>query len=141
MAARHGLAKEFYDRLRGKARVAEGRKVEPTAAVIDSQSVKGAASVPAASRGYDGGKKINGRRRHVITDCLGLILMVMVTAGNITDRQAARGMLPLLRTRFPKIGLVWADGGYAGRLVAWAREKLRRDPPRASRRCGQRSST
>ncbi|MEU5439109.1 IS5 family transposase [Streptomyces sp. NPDC020719] len=120
----HGLAKELHDRLRGKARVAEGRTAEPTAAVIDSQSVKGAASVPAASRGYDSGKKINGRRRHVITDSLGLLLMVLVTAGNITDRQAARGMLPLLRKRFPKITLVWADGGYAGRVVTWAKEKL-----------------
>ncbi|QYX83283.1 IS5 family transposase [Streptomyces akebiae] len=120
----NGLVKELHDRLRGKVRVAEGRKVEPTAAIIDSQSVKGAASVPAVSRGYDGGKKINGRRRHVITDSLGLLLMVLVTAGNITDRQAARGMLPLLRTRFPKVGLVWADGGYAGRVVTWTKEKL-----------------
>ncbi|MFI6056553.1 IS5 family transposase [Streptomyces violascens] len=121
---RHGLAKEFHDRLRGRARRAEGRNAEPTAAVIDSQSVKGAASVPAASRGYDGGKKINGRRRHVITDSLGLLLMVLVCAGNVTDRQAARGMLPCLRKRFPKITPVWADGGYAGRVVTWAKQKL-----------------
>jgi transposase len=51
----NGLVKEFHDRLRGRVRVAEGRQVEPTAGIIDSQSVKGAASVPAASRGYDGG--------------------------------------------------------------------------------------
>ncbi|WP_246204745.1 IS5 family transposase [Streptomyces tailanensis] len=120
----HGLVKEFHDRLRGRAREAEGREAEPTAAVIDSQSVKGAASVPAASRGYDGGKKINGRRRHVITDCLGLLLMVLVCAADVTDRQAARIMLPRLRTRFRKITLVWADGGYTGRLVTWAKEKL-----------------
>ncbi|WP_406177427.1 IS5 family transposase [Streptomyces sp. NBC_00996] len=118
------MAREFHDRLRGRVRTAEGREVEPTAAVIDSQSVKGAASVPAATRGYDGGKKINGRRRHVITDCLGLILMVLVTAGDVTDRRAARAMLPHLRARFRKISLVWADGGYTGRLVAWAKEKL-----------------
>ncbi|MFJ9034726.1 IS5 family transposase [Streptomyces sp. NPDC102274] len=122
---RHGLAQEFHDRLRGRARRAEGRKVELTATVIDSQSVKGAASVPAVSRGYDGGKKINRRRRHVITDSLGLLLMVLVCAADVTDRQAACGMLPRLRTRFPKITLVWADGGYAGRLVDWARQKLR----------------
>lgn len=121
---RHGLAKEFHDRLRGRARRAAGRNAEPTAAVIDSQSVKGAASVPAASRGYDGGKKINGRRRHVITDSLGLLLMVLVCAADVTDRQAARGMLPCLRTRFPKITLVWADSGYSGRVVTWAKAKL-----------------
>ncbi|WP_234367354.1 transposase [Streptomyces pluripotens] len=79
-----GLAREFHDRLRQRARRAEGRDVEPTAAIIDSQSVKGAASVPDASRGYDGGKKINGRRRHVITDSIGLLLMVLVTAADVT---------------------------------------------------------
>lgn len=103
-----GLAREFHDRLRRRVRAAQGRDVEPTAAIIDSQSVKGAASVPAASRGFDGGKKINGRRRHVITDSLlGLLLMVLVTAGNITDRQAARVLLPQLHTvqeDHPRVG-------------------------------------
>ncbi|MEW2051883.1 IS5 family transposase [Streptomyces sp. NPDC005476] len=121
----NGLARELHDRLRGKAREAAGREAEPTAAIIDSQSVKGAASVPAASRGYDGGKKINGRRRHVITDSLGLLLMVLVAAGNVTDRQAAQVMLPQLRARFRKITLIWADSGYTGRLVTWAKERLR----------------
>ncbi|MFJ2746375.1 IS5 family transposase [Streptomyces sp. NPDC087440] len=119
-----GLAREFHDRLRGKVRESEGRSAEPTAAIIDSQSVKAAACVPAATRGYDGGKKINGRRRHVITDSLGLLLMVLVTAGNVTDRQAAYTLLPQLRSRFRKITLVWADGGYAGRLVSFARRTL-----------------
>jgi transposase len=121
---KNDLPKELHDRLRDKVRLAEGRDVEPTAGIIDSQSVKAAASVPAASRGYDGGKKINGRRRHVITDCLGMILMVMVTAANVTDRQAARIMLPGLRERFRELTLVWADGGYTGSLVDWAKEKL-----------------
>jgi transposase len=121
---KNDLPKELHDRLREKVRLAEGRDVEPTAGIIDSQSVKAAASVPAASRGYDGGKKINGRRRHVITDCLGMILMVMVTAANVTDRQAARIMLPGLRERFRELTLVWADGGYTGSLVDWAKEKL-----------------
>jgi transposase len=121
---RNGLAKEFHDRLRGRLREAEGRQVEPTAGIIDSQSVKGAASVPAASRGYDGGKKINGRRRHIITDSLGLLLMVLVTAGNVTDRQAAHVMLPQLRARFRKITLIWADSGYTGHLVTWAKKAL-----------------
>ncbi|WP_189827959.1 IS5 family transposase [Streptomyces finlayi] len=122
---KNGMAREFHDRLRGRLRTAEGRQVEPTAGIIDSQSVKGAASVPAASRGYDGGKKINGRRRHVITDSLGLLLMVLVTAGNVTDRQAAHMMLPPLHARFRKSTLIWADNGYTGHLVTWAKEKLR----------------
>ncbi|MEU9802725.1 transposase [Streptomyces sp. NPDC051000] len=62
-----GLIAEFHDRLRGKVRESEGRTPEPTAAIIDSQSVKAAAQVPAASRGFDGGKKINGRKRTTTT--------------------------------------------------------------------------
>ncbi|MET9563774.1 transposase [Streptomyces tauricus] len=71
-----------------------------------------------------GGKKINGRRRHVITDSLGLLLMIWVTAANVTEGQAARAMLPVQRTRFRKITLVWADGGCTGSLVTWAKEEL-----------------
>ncbi|MFC9243890.1 transposase [Streptomyces sp. NPDC057136] len=81
--------------------------------------------MPAASRGYDGGKKINGRRRHVITDSLGLLLMVLVTAADVTDRQAARIMLPRMRERFRKISLVWAEGGYTGRAVVAGRTRRR----------------
>ncbi|MGW0772006.1 transposase, partial [Streptomyces sp. NPDC002676] len=64
------------------------------------------------------------RKRHVVVDCLGLLLAVMVTAANTTDREAAMPLLEQLRARFHRIALVWADGGYAGRLVAWAAEKL-----------------
>ncbi|WP_280719786.1 IS5 family transposase [Kitasatospora sp. MAP5-34] len=120
-----GLIAEFHNRLRGRVRESEGRSAEPTAAIIDSQSVKAAASVPAASRGFDGGKLVNGRKRHVIVDCLGLLLMVLVTAADVTDRDAACGMLERLRSRYRTITLVWADGGYTGRLVAWAKETLR----------------
>ncbi|MFE9617694.1 transposase [Streptomyces sp. NPDC006384] len=82
----------------GKVREAAGREPEPTAAVVDSQSVKGDAVVGADSRGYDGGKEINGRRRHLICDTIGLLLAIRVTAADVTDRQAAAGMLPALRT-------------------------------------------
>nr|WP_245685358.1 IS5 family transposase [Streptomyces yerevanensis] len=119
-----GLTAELHDRLRDRVREDAGRSPEPTAAIVDSQSVKGAATVPATSRGYDGGKKINGRKRHIVTDCLGLLLVVMVTATSITDRDAARTLRPRLRARFTKISLVWADGGYTGKLVTWARKKL-----------------
>jgi transposase len=115
-----GLITELHDRLRGKARKAAGRDPEPTAAVIDSQSVKADAVVGAGSRGYDGGKKINGRRRHLICDTIRLLLMIHVTAGDITDRQAATEMLPALRGRFPTITKLWADSGYTGTLITWA---------------------
>jgi transposase len=120
----HGLIAEFHDRLRGRVREREGHEAEPTAGIIDAQSVKGAASVPAISRGYDGGKKINGRKRHIITDCLGLILVVAVTAANVGDREAAVPLLTRLRRLHRDICLVWADGGYTGDLIEWCRQKL-----------------
>ncbi|MEH6373169.1 transposase [Streptomyces sp. KLMMK] len=86
--------------------------------------MKAAASVPAASRGYDGGKKVPGRKRHIVTDTLGLLLVVAVTAANIGDRDAAAGLLMRLRRMHRDITLVWADGGYTGGLVGWCRDKL-----------------
>jgi transposase len=113
----HGLIAEFHDRLRGKVREREGRQAEPTAGIIDAQSVRAAATVPASSRGYDGGKKVPGRKRHIVTDTLGLLLVVVVTAANIGDRDAATGLLRRLRRLHRDITLVWADGGYTGPLV------------------------
>ncbi|WP_393099855.1 transposase [Streptomyces sp. LN325] len=97
-----------------------------TAAAVDSQSLRAAANIPRATSGWDGGKKIGGRRRHVVVDCLGLVLTVTVTvtAASVQDRDAAAGLLERLRTMYFAIDLVWADGGYAGRLVDWAAEAL-----------------
>lgn len=120
----HGLIAEFHDRLRGTVREREGREVEPTAGIIDAQSVRAAATVPAASRGYDGGKKVPGRKRHIVTDTLGLLLAVAVTAASIGDRDAAAGLLMRLRRLHRDITLVWADGGYTGSLVGWCRDQL-----------------
>jgi transposase len=120
----NGLIRELHDRLRERARKAEGRNLEPTAAVVDSQSVKADATVKNDSRGFDGGKKINGRKRHLIVDCLGLLLMVLVTPASTTDRDAAGTMLPILRESFRKLRLIWADSGYTGHLVDWAAREL-----------------
>ncbi|MEU7473537.1 IS5 family transposase [Streptomyces sp. NPDC044984] len=128
----HGLITEFHDRLRGKVREREGREAEPTAGIIDAQSVRAAATVPAASRGYDGGKKVPGRKRHIVTDTLGLLLVTRVTAANIGDRDAAAGLLGRLHRLHRDITLVWADGGYTGSLVGWCRDLeqfLPRDHP------------
>jgi transposase len=114
-----------HNDLREKVRRAEGRDADPTAAVIDSQSVRAAETVGADSRGYDAGKKVAGRKRHVIVDCLGLLLVVLVTTASVQDRDGARPALQRLRDLFDTITLVWADGGYAGRLVDWAKERLR----------------
>lgn len=116
---------EFHERLRGKAREAAGRDPEPTADIIDSQSVKAAAPVPAGSRGFDGGKEINGRKRHIVVTTAGLLLTAMVTAANVTDGEASLVLLARLARRFFLLRLVWADVGYAGPLVDFATRALR----------------
>jgi transposase len=119
-----GLLAEFHDRLRGKVRQKEGREVDPTAAIVDSQSVRAAANVPRSTTGWDGGKRVGGRKRHLVEDCLGLVLAVAVTAASVQDRDAAVPLLERLRRLYFSVRLVWADGGYAGRLVDWAAGKL-----------------
>ncbi|MFH8337440.1 IS5 family transposase [Streptomyces sp. AM6-12] len=114
----HLLVKEFHDRLRARIREREGRDTEPTAGVIDSQSVKADAVVGSDSRGFDGGKLINGRKRHVVVDTLGLLLGVMVTAADTGDRIAAQVLLGQVADVHARLELVWADGGYTGGLVA-----------------------
>ncbi|MEU1595115.1 IS5 family transposase [Streptomyces sp. NPDC005708] len=115
----HGLVKEFHDRLRARVREKLGRDAEPTAGMIDSQSVKADAVVGADSRGFDGGKQINGRKRHVVVDTLGLLLGVMVTAADVGDRTAAQVLLEQVADAHHRLALVWADGGYTGSLVEY----------------------
>jgi transposase len=122
--ARAGAWTRLHDALRDRARVAAGRSPLPTAAVIDSASVRGADTVPARSRGYDAGKRVNGRKRHIAVDTAGLLLAVVVTVAGIQDRDGAVRLLAALRAKFSTVALIWADGGYAGRLVCWARAVL-----------------
>ena len=82
--------------------------------------MRGADTVPTTSRGYDAGKKVNGRKRHLAVDPGGLLLAVVVTVAGLQDRDAAHRLLALLRARFTTIRHIWAEGGYAGRLVTWA---------------------
>ncbi|MEU6071202.1 IS5 family transposase [Streptomyces sp. NPDC047082] len=120
-----GLLAEFHDRLCDRVREKEGRTVDPTAAIVDSQSLRAAANIPRSTSGWDGGKKVGGRKRHLVVDCLGLVLAVAVTAASVQDRDAAVPLLERLRRQYFSVRLIWADGGYAGSLVGWAREKLR----------------
>jgi len=92
------------------------KKKAPSAAVIDSQSVK-VAEQP-GERGYDAGKKINGRKRHLLVDTLGLILAVVVHSAGVQDRDGAKLLLPAL-LNFGWVRKVFADGGYAGELLKW----------------------
>jgi putative transposase len=114
-----GTWERINSALRVEVRVAAGREPEPSAAVIDSQSVK-TTETPGV-RGYDAGKKVNGRKRHLLVDTLGLVLMVVVHAANIQDRDGARLLLEKARGRFPRLRLIWADGGYTGKLVDWVK--------------------
>lgn len=120
-----GVFEKIRDRLREKIRLRANRNPAPSAAVIDSQSVKAAETVGKPSRGYDGGKKIDGRKRHIAVDTQGLLLVVLVTAANLQDRAAARLLLPALHAVQRGVSWVWADGGYTSAdLVAWAKNTL-----------------
>ncbi|MFZ0191294.1 MAG: IS5 family transposase [Streptosporangiaceae bacterium] len=120
-----GSAEAMHDQLREQVRLLAGRTRVPSAAIIDSQSVKAAEEVARTGRGYDAGKKVNGRKRHIAVDVLGLLLTVLVTAASVQDRDAARPLLWNLRKAFPQVKLAWADGGYAGKLVSWAKAALK----------------
>ncbi|MFJ4487431.1 IS5 family transposase [Streptomyces diastaticus] len=116
-----GLLAQLHDRLGDKVRKQEGRSPDPTAAIVDSQSVRAASNVPRSTSGWDGGKKAGGRKRHLLVDCLGLFLAVAVTVANVQDRDAAVPLLERLRKLYFSIRLVWADGAYASAVVDWAR--------------------
>ena len=82
-----------------------------SAGVVDSQSVKGADTVGADSRGYDAGKKINGRKRHIVVDTLGLLVVVLVTAASAADRDGGARVLGRAKMAMPSLALIFADGG------------------------------
>jgi transposase len=123
--ASDGTVNRIHNALREQVRTAEGRNPDPSAALLDSQSVRAAESVARSTRGYDAGKKINGRKRHIATDTTGLLLVVLVTAASVQDRDAGRLLLWALHACFPRISKVWADGGYAGQLVEFAATTLK----------------
>jgi transposase len=121
-----GTTQRLLDGLRDRARLSAGRTAAPSAAIIDSQSVRAAETVSRATRGYDAGKKVQGRKRHIVVDTAGFLLAVLVTPASTQDRVAARYLLRrLCSTVGNRLRLVWADGGYTGTLLAWARTALR----------------
>lgn len=106
--------------LRIEIRVSVGKDPEPSAAVLDSQSVK--TTETSGVRGYDAGKKVNGIKRHLLVDTLGMILGVLISTADIQDRDGARTLLAQVKGQFPRLQKIWADGGYAGALVAWVKD-------------------
>lgn len=114
--AAKGRFVEMHARLAMMWREHERRDVNPTAAIIDSQSVR--TSAQGGPKGFDANKKIKGRKRHLATDTLGLLLAVVVTAASIQDRDAGPAVLDAALARYPTLALVYVDQGYAGRCAA-----------------------
>jgi len=109
-----GTDKRINDRLRRKVGTRAGRASEPTAAVMDSQSVNSSFTADADTVGVDGGKKIQGRKRNYLFDTLGLLLAVIVTAANVHDRHPGTELIDYARQNHPTISKMWADGTYGG---------------------------
>ncbi|MEU8326560.1 IS5 family transposase [Nonomuraea sp. NPDC048881] len=135
-----GVTEALLRELRIKARRQDGRDDEPSAGIIDSRSVKDADTVGRDSRGHDAGKTVNGRKRFIITDTTGLLVTVAVMAASRQDRDGAKTALLSAYLTTP-IRHVFADQGFAGRLVDWVRDTLRTRLEIVRKPADQRGST
>jgi transposase len=131
----YDYVRELYERLRRSARERAGRNAEPSAGIIDSQSVDASETVGEDSRGYDGGKSRDGRKRHILTDTEGLLLEVTVTTADVHDSKAAPALLEtFIQQPGRLLKLVWVDSAYQGPALAkaFARHGVRTEVVRRS---------
>jgi putative transposase len=121
----NGLFEEFLDRLNERERKCSKKNLSPSVGIIDSQSVK-VAHTCGQDVGYDAGKKIKGRKRHIVTDTPGCLLLVLVHSAGVQDRNGLRQVLPLLKYKYPgSIKMIPADGGYRGQpVIDWVKQQF-----------------
>ncbi len=118
-----GLWFQLHETLRAAVRRKKGRHKHPTAGSLDSQSVKTTA-VP-SSRGFDAGKKIMGRKRHILVDTLGLMVALVVTTACVQDRDGLKKLLRTKGVHRKKLRKIWVDGGYRGKILQWVKSRFR----------------
>lgn len=114
---KEGVTEAIHDALRGKVRRAAGRDAEPTAVILDAQSVKTSSNVPEHEQGIDAGKKVKGRKRHIATDVLGLLLVVFVTAASVQDTVGGRAVVQQVADKHPTVSVAWVDSGYKKSVI------------------------
>ena len=112
-----GLIEELHDYLRDYTRIQAGKKPSPSVGIIDSKSVKTSHHADCQVKGFDGNKKVKGRKLHIVTDTMGLLLCVFVHAANIYDGNAAMSVIEKLRYKFPRLVKILADGSYREELI------------------------